>query len=75
METKKDLILKISEALELNNKLELQVCGNTFPHKEKIKKLGYKWNGIFKSWTKYVPENFNVEEEVKLLDAEIWNLR
>jgi len=72
---KKDLMLKVAIAMELNNKLELQVCGNTFPHKEEIKKAGYKWNNIFKTWTKYVPIDFNITKEAELLDAEIWDLR
>jgi hypothetical protein len=40
----------------------IRLYGDTFPVKEKLKELGYKWDGVDRTWKKIVEDNNNVIE-------------
>lgn len=61
---KKDVIMDIT-AIEYTDKTkgyELRIEGNTYPHKEEIKALGFCWNHFDSCWEKQV--NFTSKENM-----------
>lgn len=55
----KDVYLRIKNTGE--KQVELVASEKTYPHKEDLKKLGFRFDGNFRDWRKYV--EINTKEE------------